>query len=255
MLLAATAAIALGRKVADDQRKKKEAKQGLMRVGHSDVAKQAFANQTTKTLQDGKAGVQRSPTDIKYEDPDSLDMACSVASSSSEATAQFEGLDRPATPSPSTDLATRARSEGALVVSTTNTSKDEPHDGRSRPASALSAGPPPYSPRRDVPAETPSSIYSPESDRVTIAISTSSSATSDAGNAIKIRTKGPDIKSGFSYHPALFDLNVRPELWDRFTHQVVETTKFSAGDHAKIWAAATATACTGAIITSTFVGR
>ncbi|KAK0927592.1 hypothetical protein LTR91_011704 [Friedmanniomyces endolithicus] len=255
MLLAATAAIALGRKVADDQRKKKEAKQGLMRVGHSDVAKQAFANQTTKTLQDGRAGVQRSPTDIKYEDPDSLDMARSVVDSSGEATAPLEGPDKSASPSPSTDLATQVHSEGALVISTANTSKDEPHNVRSRPASALSSGPPPYSPRRDVLTETSSSVYSQDSDRVTFATSTSSSSTSNDGNALRIRTKGPDLKSGFSYHPALFDLEVRPELWDRFTHQVVETTKFSAGDHAKIWAAATATACTGAIITSTLVGR
>ncbi|KAK1813525.1 hypothetical protein LTR12_012094 [Friedmanniomyces endolithicus] len=256
MLLAATAAIALGRKVSDEKRKKKEAKQGLMRVGHSDVAKQAFANhQTTKTLQDGKAGVQRSPTDIKYEDPDSFDIARPAVSSSSETTAKLEGPDKPGCPSPSTDIATRVHSEGALAISTANTSKDEPHDVRSRSTSALSTGPPPYSPPRDVPVETPSSVYSQESDRVTIATSNSSSSTFDEGNAIKIRTKGPDLKSGFAYHPALFDLNVRPELWDRFTHQVVETTKCSAGDHAKIWAAATATACTGAIITSTFVGR
>ncbi|KAK1810687.1 hypothetical protein LTR12_014928 [Friedmanniomyces endolithicus] len=256
MLLAATAAIALGRKLSDENRKKKEAKQGLMRVGHSDVAKQAFANQqTTRALQDGKASVQRSPTAIKYEDPDSFDVARPAVSSSGEAMAQSEGPDKPAASTPLTDTASQARSEVALVISTANTSKDETHDVRSRSTSALSTGPPPYSPRRDVPVETPSSIYSQDSDRVNIATSNSSISTSDDGNAIKIRTKGSDIKSGFAYHPALFDLNVRPELWDRFTHQVVETTKFSAGDHAKIWAAATATACTGAIITSTFVGR
>jgi len=256
MLLAATAAIALGRKLSDENRKKKEAKQGLMRVGHSDVAKQAFANhQTTKALQDGKTGVQQSPTDIKYEDPDSFDVARPAVSSSSETTAQSGGPDNPAGSTPLTDTASPLRSEGVPVISTANTSKDEPHDVRSRSTSALSTGPPPYSPRRDVLVETPPSIYSQDSDRVTIATSNSSTSTSDDGNAIKIRTKGSDIKSGFAYHPALFDLNVRPELWDRFTHQVVETTKFSAGDHAKIWAAATATACTGAIITSTFVGR
>jgi hypothetical protein len=64
-----------------------------------------------------------------------------------------------------------------------------------------------------------------------------------------------DLKSGFPYHPGLFDLHVHPDRWESFTYQIVEATKISVGESAQVWAAATATALTGHIAASIWLGR
>ena len=66
--------VALSRKVADEKAKKKEAKQGHLNVGDSDVAKRAFASQTSRMIQSGPSstGINRAATDIKYEDPNDI---------------------------------------------------------------------------------------------------------------------------------------------------------------------------------------
>ena len=252
MALLVTGAIALGRKVSDDRAKKRELKQGLLSVGSSDVAKRAFANQTTRTLQDGGAGLQRAGTDIKFEDPSSLDVSSPATSTPIVGSLENGTRDGTTTPisSPKDGNPASLAQLSPAVPPSIHT-----RDSRSGSVDQHSQGPPPYSPRRDAPPQTPSSVYSQDVDQRTLNASDSSSFVSNDGTALKVRTKGADLKSGFPYHPALFDLKVRPDLWDQFTHQVVETTKFSAGDHAKMWAAATATACTGAIVTSVFVGR
>jgi hypothetical protein len=35
--------------------------------------------------------------------------------------------------------------------------------------------------------------------------------TTSNGRAVRVRTKGHDLKSGFPYHPGLYDLRVRPD--------------------------------------------
>lgn len=72
---------------------------------------------------------------------------------------------------------------------------------------------------------------------------------------MRIRTKGDDLKSGFPYHPRLFDLRVRPDDWQRFSDQVTDSTKFGSGDYAKMWAAAGSVALTGSVLTTAWVGR
>lgn len=72
---------------------------------------------------------------------------------------------------------------------------------------------------------------------------------------MRVRTKGHDLKSGFPYHPRLFDLRVRPDDWQRFSDQVTESTKFERADYAKMWAAAGSVALTGSILTTAWVGR
>lgn len=124
--------------------------------------------------------------------------------------------------------------------------------------------PPPYSPTgrsssittsiaNTSTLEVPNSAVTRDliSDTSTLA----SVSSSGDDHCLRIRTKGTDLKSGFPYHPDLFELRVRPELWERFTAQVVEATRFSKGDYAQMVGAATATALTGALLTSVYVGR
>lgn len=77
----------------------------------------------------------------------------------------------------------------------------------------------------------------------------------DTSHAVRVYTNGSDLKSGFPYHPALFDMHIRPDEWDRFTHEVIETTKFGFSDHAKLYASAASVALTGALVTSVWVGK
>ncbi|KAF2717475.1 hypothetical protein K431DRAFT_233082 [Polychaeton citri CBS 116435] len=101
-------------------------------------------------------------------------------------------------------------------------------------------------------ADAPASRHASTSGSDNISIITRGSK---GTQALRIKTSGSSLSSGFSYHPALFDLQVRPDEWERFTYQVVECTKLGIGDQAKMWSAATATALTGAIGTSIWVGR
>jgi hypothetical protein len=85
--------------------------------------------------------------------------------------------------------------------------------------------------------------------------SLSSSSTSSDAQGVRVRTKGDDLKSGFPYHPGLFDLRVRPDDWERFSGQVTDATKFGSGDYAKMWATAGTVALTGSVLTTAWVGR
>jgi len=38
-----------------------------------------------------------------------------------------------------------------------------------------------------------------------------SGSTTSVGHSVRVRTKGHDLKSGFPYHPGLFDMRVRPD--------------------------------------------
>lgn len=253
-MLLTTGIVALSRKIADEKAKKKEARQGHLNIGDSDVAKRAFASQ-----------VARRGTEIKYEDPNEIT------------------AETPTTASPSTTAATptlkitydeeKAQSSTEIVERSEKLlPPSPPHDDPTSPSSdrlSLQEGTitdqtelPPYSPGPQSPASANlSSVYSRDTDGNTLASwdtkssSMGSTNSSNNGNAIRVKTVGADLKSGFPYHPELFELKVHPEKWTAFTTQIVESTKFSMNDHAKIWGAATATAMTGAIGTSIFLGR
>jgi len=86
-------------------------------------------------------------------------------------------------------------------------------------------------------------------------LSLSSGSMSSDTPGVRVRTKGNDLRSGFPYHPRLYDLRVRPDDWQRFSDQVTDAVKFSPGDHAKMWAAAGSVALTGSVLTTAWIGR
>ncbi len=256
-MLLTTGVIALSRKIKDERAKKQEAKQGLLNVGDSDVAKRAFSSQTTKMLEAGdtpKADMTRRGTEIKYEDP-------------SDIVVDSPDTDSPTIYSPKPDI--RDARHSSSEVNVTSPARSEkgllepstPYDETQlTPSDGQSLSPPPYSPRSESSSAIGSSMYSRDTDAASLrsvdtnAISITSS-NSQGGFAIRIKTVGDDLKSGFPYAPQLFDLKVHPEKWNAFTAQIVESTKLSMTDQAQAVAAATAVAMTGAIATSVFLGR
>ena len=261
-MLLATGVVALSRKVADEREKKKQERQGRLTIGDSDVAKRAFHTQTSKMLEAGDGGIKRAGTNLKYQDP-------------SDVSAGSPDTASPTIYSPKPEIRDARKTSQLDVTSPVNSEKGtfQPNspaeetptsqvDFTNRtPRSTISSQPPPYSarPQSSVSALSPSG-YSRDSDQTTSASSdtgslVSFSVNSQGTHSIRVKTKGSDLKSGFPYHPALFDLHVAPDKWDNFTHQLVESVKFGSGDYARMWGAATATAMTGAIGTSIFVGR
>ena len=242
-MLLTTGIIALSRKVADERAKKQEARQGHLQVGDSDVAKRAFAAQTSKMLEGGNAGINRTGTEIKYEDPNEITNSPDTPSSGIYSP-RVEIHDTRSTSQ--VDVSSPAQSEKALLAS--GSTPTTPSDWRSSTAST--SQPPPYSPRPESSTTAMSpSVYSRDVDSSTIAGSDTKSIASRSTNsqgthAIRVKTKGTDLKSGFPYHPALFDLHVHPDKWNTFTSQVVETRKFETRDYARVIGAATATAMT-----------
>jgi hypothetical protein len=132
---------------------------------------------------------------------------------------------------------------------------------------------------RDV-MESPTSLSHDLSEVVQTASTYSSSSltensgsTTSDGHAVRVRTKGHDLKSGFPYHPGLYDLRVRPDGkvdgngfpsyqtkltsldWQQFSDQLIDSTKFDTADYAKLWAAVGSLALTGSILTSVWVSR
>lgn len=249
-----SAAVAISKKVMDDRARKKEARQGVLSVGNSDVARKAFASQTTKTLQDGNSGIQRAGTEIKYEDSTSVDAMSPTGSNPGISSPMPEMYETRVAPTSQQDATSSAIAETAIltVASPARDSTDSAGDRSTRVSI-----PPPYSPRAESSTQSPS-VYSRDSDGGTpTASDTMSILTSSSKGvaAVKVRTKGEDLRSGFPYHPELFELQVHPQKWDTFCSQLIDTTKLGIGDHAQIWAAATATALTGAWVTSVFIGK
>jgi hypothetical protein len=254
-MLLTTGIIALSRKVADEKAKKREAKQGQLKIGSSDVAKRAFESQTTKMLEAGDPSITRTGTDIKFEDPNDVQADSPVAETPTIYSPVPEKQD--ARQTSQVGLTSPVDSERGYVTSGTPTT---PMDASvQNPFDTKSPGPPPYSPsmQSSAPPLSPS-VYSRDPDNSTLSDTksiASRSTNSKGTHAIRIKTRGEDLKSGFPYHPALFDLRVHPDRWDSFTSEIINRTKFSTGDYAKLWGAATATALTGAIATSVYVGR
>lgn len=240
-MLLTTGIIALSRKITDEKAKRQEARQGHLEVGDSEAAKRAFASQ-----------IARTGTEIKYDEPEDV-------------TGDAPPTSSPSAPSPT------VLSQDANLTSQSSTKSPVSSKSTAYPASPYSEVPtsfgdelsvhestttelPPYTPTPQSPMSPPvSSVHSRDLDGNSLtAWDTQSSSTrstnSHNAHSIRIKTIGSDLKSGFPYHPELFELRVHPEKWTAFTIQIIESTKFRVNDHAKIWAAATATAMTGAIV-------
>ena len=276
-MLITTGIIALSRKVADERAKKKEARQGHLTIGDSDVAKKAFQSQTSRMIEAGPAntGPKGAETDIKFQDPGDVSASSPNAYSPNIYSPRPEVHD--ARQSSQLDVTSPVKSEKGFLApgSPYPETPTSPAAGNEQsPRNSSFQQLPPYTPQ----AESSKSALSPSvyprapvdsvmSRSDTKSNSDSKSKSSDSKSmgshsvdsqgthSVRVKTKGSDLKSGFAYHPALYDLNVHPTSWDSFTYQIIETTKFGTGDYAKMWGAATATAMTGAIGTSIFVGR
>ncbi|KXL48381.1 hypothetical protein M433DRAFT_145090 [Acidomyces richmondensis BFW] len=289
-MILATAAVGLGRKIADERKAKKEARQGLLSVGDSEVAKRAFAAQTkvvqhdrassSASEEDADVGITRKATEIKFEDPNSFNDTTSIPTLTGIHPANIPPADIPGISSPIPEYivphATRTQTlhvanplttESASIAFASPAHTDAPSNGPMPPplasrGSPRNSQPLPYSPAESSTASL--SQYSRDTlDTGTIRSGRSTDASSvisgrsasQDGNSVRVRTRGASLDSGFPYHPALFELSVHPTTWDSFTTQLVEATKLDFGDHAQMWAAATGVAMTGALVTSVFVGR
>jgi len=279
-MILATVAVGLGRKIADERKAKKEARQGLLSVGDSAVAKRAFAAQpnesqhghpgTSASAEEANLGIQRSSTEIKFEDPSSFndDTTDSLTADNPSITSpRPEYKVTHATPTPTPDVVSPVKSETASIALASPADTEDPVINPMPPPLASRGSPrdslfPPYSPAQSSAASL--SQYSRDTfDRATIRSARSTDASSifsrntvsSDGNSVRVRTRGTSLDSGFPYHPALFELSVHPTKWDAFTTELVEATKFDFSDHAQMWAAATGAAMTGALVTSVFVGR
>ncbi|KAH9835946.1 hypothetical protein Tdes44962_MAKER01865 [Teratosphaeria destructans] len=229
MVIITTAAVAIGRRIADSRAEKNERLQGLLKVKESNAAMGAYAMQRTCARASGPgsgASTNRSGNEIAHDEPGSLEVPRPIL--------------RPTVP------ADRAASSIDLTSASQSMARSTPPlyfarstDNQGAKTSSLSS-------------HESDSATMPSLDRPSLV---SADATSDMTKGIRIRTKGSDLKSGFAYHPALFELQVHPTMWDAFTTQLIETTKFTLGDHAQVWAAAAGVACTGALVTSVLVGR
>ncbi|KAK5122279.1 hypothetical protein LTR85_004190 [Meristemomyces frigidus] len=251
-----TAAAVYG-KVKKERAKKRVAEQGLLSVGDSDVAKRAFASQTaqaTRTIRSGEPGIQGTGTQVKFEDPSSVDGTSPTVSSPALLSPTAERHETRFAATPQQDVASPVQSEHGFLAPTTPIT---PGGGSFSLRSRGDSEPPRYSALSQCSAQSPS-VYSKDSDGATLAMSDSASvlASSTQGTyAVKVRTIGSDLKSGFPYHPALFDMHIHPQKWDDFTGQITSSAKFGIGDHAQVVATATAVAMVGAFGTSVFIGR
>lgn len=243
-MLATTAIVALSRKIKDERDRKRQTKQGLLQVGDSDAAEQAFSAQARIESSGNPGGIARSSTQIRFEQQDHVS-----SPESPHGVLEIPGSSR-------TGVAVDNSPKGDVTSPSSSATASSTFSPRDQ-------DPPPYS------SGTPmSSVYSIDSsgsrtlssqgsDTQSVASSERVSVTADSQGTrgVRIRTKGTELKSGFPYHSSLFDLHVRPNQWERFTSQLLESTKFAVGDYAQMWGAATATALTGALLTSVYVGR
>ena len=238
----------IAKKVSSEKAKRKEAKearQGRLQVGDSQVAKTAFEN----------PAIVRSETDIKFEDPNDVSVTSPDSVSPTLYSPKVEVQD--VRHKSQVNVASPVQSERA-GLGPARGSVEKPrtpidHDGQ---RSRSSTGPPPYSPNAEsatssLQATTTADSKSERSDTSSTVHSTASKGT----YAVRVKTKGNELKSGFPYHPGLFDLRVHPEKWDSFSSEIVSATKATPGDTAKVWAAATGCALTGRILTGIYVGR
>lgn len=247
-MLLTTGIVALSRKISDKRAQKKEARDGLLNIGNSEIAKEAFGEHVQRHVEDRH--LQRAGTKLKFNGPDD------VAPTELE-TGNIVRAELPSVASPS-EASTSACSK-ELDDMKTEHAASFPSPGRDQ-TPRTSLDPPPYmSPVASSPSVYSQSINTlsrQESDSQSIS---SGHATSVSGSVwahgIRVRTRGAELKSGFAYHPDLFDYKVRPDQWERFTAQVIDATKFETKDWAQMVGAATATALTGALVTSVFVGR
>lgn len=221
MLLTA-AGIAFARKIRDEKKRKQHERQGALDIGNSEMARRAFASQAHKLITSAGEPGANPGTELAIQGPDSLDHCDRLRTASTFAHGSDDRHDC------DDNMDTRDRLSSRLLVSSgsqTATSRD-----------SRITQPPPYSPGLST-----SGIPTPAT-MTTLGLATtlsgesdgSSSIFSDDSMALKIKSRGPDLKSGFAYHPGLYDLKVTPEMWQTFNQQIVEATKFGAGDTARV---------------------
>ena len=282
--------LAASRKIKDDRAKKKEAKQGHLSVGDSEVARAAFSSQTNLIDKPPSRGLPTRDTVVSetpYETPADFARSDSNAGTQSDSVSgaglpslrtNYFSPQNASSPVPETQDAGHAHipavrmtspvmsESGSLaVVSPGATEGNRSAFGSRSTKSGSLPLPPPYSPLESsssaglAPSDYERSGSSIHPDDFDSQSSISSDPTVHSipggGHAVRIRSNGADIRSGFAYNPALYDLRIRPDQWEDFTYQIIQSAKFGAGDNAQMWAAATATALTGAIATSVWVGR
>lgn len=184
------------------ERKKQAERQGTVTVGDSDVAKQAFGSQTSGIIENSSAKTERGDSDLKYESPGDIRLTISDTESPSiysprpdlqdvRQTSSFgvtspvepeEGLIGPGSPS-STMMVSSGRdvhraantASMALPLSPSHGSFDRIQG--SSPALGEEKG-----------------VRRAHSDATTIS---TSSTKSTASHAIRIKTRGADLKSGY----------------------------------------------------------
>lgn len=258
-MLLTTGIVALSRKAKDERERKKEAGQGKLSVGPSDVAKRAFEGQTQPMLEAGPAPrVERTGTDIKYDHPSD------VGAPSPDEKRGVEDMEKPAVQetrraeqlgvSNPVQSEIASSSVGSPMDQTlTNSTSGIHEDAQSRPPTYVSRAE-----SSSTSARSPSSFSRDDTLRTSVTESSllSPRSTNSVGtHAVRVKTRGAQLSSGFDYHPALFDWKVHPEQWTKFTEQIVRATKVGASESGKAWAAATATAMSGAVLTSVFLKK
>lgn len=244
----------LGKKLKDDREKRKSAQHGGLSVGDSDVAKRAFEDQTTRMVESGSAGgIAGSGTQIRYEYPNDIgpDTPTSSTIDYNAGKPAIQDTRR------STVLSEASPIESDMASMTLASPRDQILSGTPTTNRTSTEYPPPYS---SASSQTRTkSTHSSDDARPVTALSTVPSSTSTNSsndpNTIRIKTTGPALSSGFPYTPALFNLQVSPDNWTSFTSSIITATKSTPADTAKVWAAATATAMAGALLTSVYLGR
>lgn len=200
-MLIAAGLVAASEKHAKERKKKAE-RQGRLTVGDSSEAKRAFETQTSSTAASESAGTDMVSADVKYEDPNDIQ-------------ATSPDADSPSIYSPKPDLHDVRQTSSYGVTSPVESERgilslDSPYStmpalsetALHRAGSTASTAPPPYSSHgsTDKPQGSPS-VRSSETQSLnrmqSDATSTSLQSTNSKGtHAIRIKTRGPDLKSG-----------------------------------------------------------
>ena len=250
-MLVTTGIVALTRKIKDDK-EKKQAKQGMLKVGPSDVAKRAFEGQTSRMIEAGNAGGMSpsGPSRIKYEDPN--DISASTPTSPD----LDQGFEKPdVKDARRTSQLTQNNSPIESDVASLTIASPRDQTLTSTLTRHSADYPPPYASRHESTKSTTSSTSTSDPLQPSLTRPSTRSTNSHGTHAVRVKTNGPDLASGFPYDNALFDLHIHPHKWSAFSSQIVTAAKVAPSDTAKVWAAAAATAMTGAVATSIYLGR
>ena len=255
--VSATAGIlALSRKIKDDRQKKLNDAYNLSIVGDADVTPKAFTGKKLDPLDTAPRGTDTASHKIHSEASYELD----TTTRSQDGDPNSEAGSRSPVRANEGDV---SESYGGLVSPMSSEAMSisqciQPNEYVISPVQ-------PTQPRPDRPTSSHGSARAPVHSRNEDAeapfaqgdteTSSNSSSGLNSTETVRIPANGEQLKSGFPYDPALFDLNIRPATWTAFTHQIIESSKLDMKDRAGAWAAACPIALTGFIGSSICVGR